>query len=79
VDVRLGEGTGPEGQPERSCRVEVAVRGVPPVVTEQHDARMSVAVDHAVARMARQVARTVEMIESAPSHARQRDAGRPGR
>jgi ribosome-associated translation inhibitor RaiA len=63
VQVRLSDEEGPRGRVERVCRVVAAVRGAAPFVVEHRDERMEPAVDRALERVARQVARTMERLD----------------
>lgn len=63
VRVRLGDATAARGRGERSCEVTVTVRGTEPVHSRHLDRRTVDAVDHALARVSRDVARTVERLD----------------
>jgi putative sigma-54 modulation protein len=63
VRVCLSDLSGPRRTVDRVCEVMTTVRGAGPLVVEQREARLTVAVDHALDRVARQVARTMERID----------------
>ncbi len=79
VRVRLSDANGPGREVDRVCRVMTTVPGATPLVVEQRDPRLTLAVDHALDRVARQVARTMERIDAGwvdPSGPGTRRAGR---
>jgi putative sigma-54 modulation protein len=63
VRVCLSDLNGPRRTVDRVCEVMTTVRGAAPLVVKQREARQTVAVDHALDRVARQVARTMERID----------------
>lgn len=63
VRVCLSDLSGPRRTVDRVCKVKTTVRGAAPLVVEQREARLTVAIDHALDRVARQVARRLERID----------------
>ncbi|UCH18804.1 MAG: HPF/RaiA family ribosome-associated protein [Burkholderiales bacterium] len=57
VGMRLAEKGGAGGRSEMCCRVRVLIPGAPPVVIEQHEADLLVAIDRAADRTGRAVSR----------------------
>jgi putative sigma-54 modulation protein len=53
VLVRLSDENGPRGGVDKACRVELRVKGQPPLVVEAKDADLYAAVDRAAGRAAR--------------------------
>jgi ribosomal subunit interface protein len=63
VHVWLSDENGPRRGVDRVCKVLTTVRGAAPFLVEQRDTRLNLAVDHALDRAARRVARTMERID----------------
>jgi ribosome-associated translation inhibitor RaiA len=57
VAVWLADANGPRGGEDKRCRIQVIVPGMRPVVVEDTEADLYVAIDRAVARAGRTVAR----------------------
>ena len=60
VDVCLVDDNGPRGGSDKRCRVCVSVPGVPPVVIEDVEPDLYAAIDRAVDRAGRTVARRLD-------------------
>ena len=57
VSVRLADNNGPRGGIDKRCLIEAIVPGLPPVVVEQCEPDLAVAIDRAADRAGRTVAR----------------------
>jgi putative sigma-54 modulation protein len=57
VVIRLSDESGPRGGVDKRCTIRAAMPGVPPVVIEQQEADLSIAIDRAADRAGRAVAR----------------------
>ena len=60
VAMRLSDVNGPRGGADKSCRIHVAMSGMPDVVLEDREVDMYAAIDRAVDRAKRTVARKVD-------------------
>ena len=64
VVIRLSDENGPRGGVDKRCTIRAALPGVPPVVIEQQEADLYVAIDRAADRAGRAVARRLERASS---------------
>jgi len=64
VDMRLADENGPRGGLDKRCTIRANLPGVPPVVIEQQEADLYVAIDRAADRAARAVSRRLEETSS---------------
>ena len=64
VVMRLVDENGPRGGVDKRCTIRAALPGVPPVVIEQQEADLYVAIDRAADRAGRAVARRLERASS---------------
>lgn len=64
VAVRLGDDNGPRGGVDKSCRVQLRAAGRP-IVIEELDPDMYVAIDHAAERVGRAVERALARLRAA--------------
>jgi len=64
VVIRLGDENGPRGGIDKRCSIRAIVPGVPPVIVEQCEADLYVAIDRAAARVARTLVRRTEKLHS---------------
>ncbi len=60
VSVRLEDVNGPRGGVDQSCRIKVVLGGLPSVVVESRDAKLSDAIDTAIHSVERAVRRATE-------------------
>ena len=60
IHVRLDDVNGPKGGEDKVCRFQIPVAGAKPVVIEEIQADMYVAIDRAIERAARTISRRVE-------------------
>lgn len=60
VVIRLGDENGPRGGIDKRCSIRAIVPGVSPVIVDQREADLYVAIDRAAARVARTVVRRTE-------------------
>ena len=67
--VRLTDENGPRGGVDKRCMIRANLPGVPPVIIEQQEADLYVAIDRAADRAARTLSRRLKKI-----HAGRRDA-----
>ena len=63
LNIRLSDDNGPRRGQDRVCRISARLRGGAPFVVEDRDARLTLAVDSALRRTARSVARRLERID----------------
>ena len=57
VVMRLADENGPRGGLDKRCTIRASLPGAPPVIIEQHEADLYVAIDRAADRAARAVSR----------------------
>lgn len=76
VSVRLTDDNGPRGGVDKACRLRVHLRGAGLVRVEELDSDLYAAVDRAVARLARGVARALQRRDDRREGLRDHDAGR---
>lgn len=55
VDVRLSDKHGPRGEPDRACVLQVALRGLPPVIVQDRGPDLYSAITRAASRTKRTV------------------------
>lgn len=60
VVIRLSDENGPRGGVDKRCTIRAALPGVPPVVIEQQEADLYIAIDRAADRAGRAVARRLQ-------------------
>lgn len=60
VTLRLDDINGPKGGADKSCRIQIPIAGTKPVVIEEVQADLYVAIDRAVDRAARSLSRKLE-------------------
>jgi len=60
VVMRLADENGPRGGVDKRCTIRASLPGAPPVVIEQQEADLYVAIDRAADRAARAVSRRLE-------------------
>ena len=60
VVMRLADENGPRGDIDKRCSIRATIPGAPPVVIEQQDADLYVAIDRAADRVGRAVSRRLE-------------------
>ncbi len=60
VVMRLADENGPRGGVDKRCSIRAIVSGIPPVVVEQHETDLYVAIDRAADRAGRAVSRKLE-------------------
>jgi len=60
VVIRLADENGPRGGVDKRCTIRVNLPGGPPVIIEQQEADLYVAIDRAADRAARAVSRQLE-------------------
>jgi putative sigma-54 modulation protein len=60
VVIRLSDENGPRGGVDKRCTIRAALPGVPPVVIEQEEVDLYVAIDRAADRAGRAVSRRLE-------------------
>lgn len=63
VTIRLSDENGPRRGVDRVCRVAAKLRGGEPFVVEDRDSKLTLAVDNALHRTARNVARRMERLD----------------
>jgi putative sigma-54 modulation protein len=63
VTIRISDENGPRRGVDRVCRVVTTIRGTAPLVVEDRDSRITLAVDHALHRTARSVARLLRRFD----------------
>jgi len=73
VVMRLADENGPRGGVDKRCTIRANLSGIPPVVIEQQEADLYVAIDRAADRAARAVSRRLKKI-----HVGRRDAASAG-
>ena len=57
IAVRLSDENGPRGGMDKRCAIRVSVPGAPPLLTEQYETDLYVAIDRAADRAGRTLAR----------------------
>jgi putative sigma-54 modulation protein len=72
VVMRLADASGPRGGVDKRCTIRANLPGAPPVIIEQQEADLHVAIDRAADRAGRAVSRRLEK----PS-GRRRDVSQP--
>jgi ribosomal subunit interface protein len=60
VAIRLSDVNGPRGGADKCCRIKLALAGIPDVVVEDTEVDMYAAIDRAIDRARRTVARKVD-------------------
>lgn len=68
VAIGLSDENGPKRGVDRVCRVVTAIKGAAPLVVEDRDTRITTAVDHALHRTARYVARELRRMPRGGRH-----------
>lgn len=59
VAIRLSDINGPRGGADKCCRIQIALTGIPDVVVEDTEVDMYTAIDRAIDRARRTVARRI--------------------
>lgn len=77
IVVRLTDDNGPKGGIDKRCQIRASVAGTRPIVIEQHDADLYVAIDRAADRAGRTIAQRVSRAASRRRFVRSRLAEDP--